>query len=158
MAPKIKLLANADKTGNPKGPTNRRFPTRIFTLSHTIKIGVIDDDDLVRGAIDSLIQSLGYEVDTFTSAADYLSSNRLHDHSCIIADLQMTGITGTDFQKQLMSKGLSTPIIFIGAYCTQALVRRVTEAGAIGFLLKPFKVEPLLEYLAKALKTESAGG
>jgi len=112
MAPKIKLLANADKTGNPKGPTNRRFPTRIFTLSHTIKIGVIDDDDLVRGAIDSLIQSLGYEVDTFTSAADYLSSNRLHDHSCIIADLQMTGITGTDFQKQLMSKGFSTANYF----------------------------------------------
>jgi len=82
MAPKIKLLANADKTGNPEGLTNRRFPTRIFSLSHTIKIGVIDDDDLVRGAIESLIQSLGYEVDTFTSAAEYLSSKRAHDHSC----------------------------------------------------------------------------
>jgi FixJ family two-component response regulator len=57
---------------------------------------------------------------------------------------------------ELVSKSLSTPIIFIGAHCTQALARRVIEVGAIGFLLKPFKAESLIEYLEKALKSKSA--
>lgn len=119
-------------------------------MPKTVKICVIDDDDLVRDSIGSLILSLGYEADTFASAADYLACNRAGDYSCLIADVQMPCVA------ELVSKSLSTPIIFIGAHCTQALVRRLTKAGAIGFLLKPFTAESLIEYLAKALKSKSA--
>jgi FixJ family two-component response regulator len=127
----------------------------LIELSKAPKISVIDDDDLVREAIESLLQSLGYEVDTFASAADYLASNRVHNYSCIIADVQMPGMIGIDLQDRLISEGLPTPIIFMSAHSTEALARRVTEAGAVGFLRKPLKAEPLIEYLAKALKSKS---
>ena len=124
-------------------------------MSKTVKICVIDNDDLVREGIESFIQSLGYEAGTFASAAEYLACNRIYDYSCIIADVQMSGMTRIEFQEQLISKGLSTPIIFMGTHSTKALARRITEAGAIGFLLKPLKVDSLIELLAKALKSES---
>jgi len=123
-------------------------------LSKAIKISVIDDDDLVREAIESLIQSLGYEVDTFASAAEFLASNCVCDYSCVIANVQMSGMTTIDdLQEQLISKQFSTPIIFMSAHSTEALVRRLTEAGAVGFLRKPLKAESLIAYLTKALKT-----
>ena len=121
-------------------------------MSKAIKISVIDDDDLVREAIESLIQSLGYEVDTFASAAEFLASNCVCD--CVIANVQMSGMTTIDdLQEQLISKQFSTPIIFMSAHSTEALVRRLTEAGAVGFLRKPLKAESLIAYLTKALKT-----
>jgi FixJ family two-component response regulator len=126
----------------------------LIELSKAPKISVIDDDDLVREAIESLLQSLGYEVDTFASAADYLASNRVHNYSCIIADVQMPGMTGIDLQERLISEGFCTPIIFMSAH-PEGLARRATEAGAVGFLCKPLKAEPLIEYLAKALKSKS---
>ena len=121
-------------------------------LSHTIRISVIDDHDLVREAVETLIQSLGYEVDTFASGAEYLASSRIHDYSCIIADVRMSGLTGIDLQERLIGKGLFTPIIFMSANSTEALARRLIGAGAVGFLSKPLKAESLIEYLDKALK------
>jgi CheY-like chemotaxis protein len=147
-------------------PTRTRpgFPNVLLTgasafghleLSKTVNICVIDGDDLVREAIESLIQSLGYEVETFASAAEYLASNRAHNYSCIIADVQMPDMAGIDLQKRLIGTGNPTPIIFMGAHSTEALARHAAEAGAVGFLRKPLKAESLIEYLAKALKSKS---
>jgi FixJ family two-component response regulator len=119
-------------------------------LSKTLKISVIDDDDLVRQGIESLLRSLRYDVDTFASAAEYLACNRVHDYSCIIADMQMPDMSGIDLQKRLLKDGFSIPIIFMSA--TEALTNRAMEAGAIAFLCKPLKIESLIEYLGQALK------
>ena len=121
-------------------------------MSKTFKISVIDDDDLVCEAIEALIQSVGYEVDTFACGAEYLASSRVHDYSCIIADTRTSGI---DLQERLIGKGLSTPIIFMSANSTEALARRLIGAGAVGFLNKPLNAESLIEHLATALKNKS---
>jgi FixJ family two-component response regulator len=121
-------------------------------LSQKLKISVIDDDDLVREGIESLLRSLHHDVDTFASAAEHLEPNRVHDYSCIIADMQMPDMSGIDLQKRLSKDGFSIPIIFMSASPTEALTRRVMDAGAVGFLCKPFKIEYLIDYLGKALQ------
>jgi FixJ family two-component response regulator len=121
-------------------------------LSKNLKISVIDDDDLVREGIESLLRSLRYDVDTFASAGEYLACNRVHDYSCIIADMRMPDMTGIDLQKRLSKDGFSIPIIFMSACPTEALTRRAMDAGAIGFLCKPLKIESLIEYLGQALQ------
>jgi FixJ family two-component response regulator len=120
-------------------------------LSKTVSICVIDGDDLVREAIESLIQSLGYAVDAFASASEYMASNRAHDYSCIIADVRMPDMACIDLRNRLTSTGNPTPIIFTGAHSTEAL----TKAGVVGVLRKPLKPESLIEYLAKALESKS---
>jgi FixJ family two-component response regulator len=125
-------------------------------LSQNVKISVIDDDDLVRGGIESLLRSFSYDVDAFASAAEYLACDRLHDHACIIADMQMPDMTAVDLQKRLLIGGFSIPIIFMTSNLTDRLTERLMEAGAVAVLRKPFKVESLIEHLGEALKRKSA--
>ena len=124
----------------------------ILELLKNFKIAIIDDDDLVREGIESLLRSLHYEVDTFASAAEYLACNRAHGYSCIVSDMQMPNMTGIDLQKRLLQDGFSIPIIFMTASPTEALTRRVMDAGAVGFLCKPLKIESLIEYLGQVFK------
>jgi FixJ family two-component response regulator len=119
----------------------------------TAKISIIDDDDLFREAIKCFIRSLGYDVETFASAEEYLASDHFRDTSCIITDVQMPGMTGIDLQKQLSDDRCCTPIIFISASSAEKLRVRAMEAGAVGFLSKPFNVESLSECLSRALRS-----
>jgi FixJ family two-component response regulator len=128
-------------------------------LARDPKIAVIDDDELVREGVAWLIRSLGYDVDKFASAEEYLASDGIDNSSCIILDVRMPGMTGIDLQERLIDNGLSIPIIFMSALSTQALTTRVTQKiGTIGLLSKPFNAESLIEYLNRALKWKSEDG
>jgi FixJ family two-component response regulator len=113
-------------------------------------ISIIDDDESIREATRSLIRSLGYKVETFASAEEYLESAR--NTSCIITDVHMPGMTGVDLQDRLIADGDCAPIIFMSAYPEEKVRGRVMESGAIGFLNKPLVFECLIECLGKALK------
>ena len=121
--------------------------------SHVISI--IDDDPSVREATQSLIRSLGYDAQVFASAEEYLQSERLSDSSCLITDLHMPGMSGTDLQDRLIADGYQIPIIFVTAYYEDRTRDRVMDAGAFGFLRKPFDDESLIECLDKALNAGS---
>ena len=121
--------------------------------SHVISI--IDDDPSVREATQSLIRSLGYDAQVFASAEEYLQSERLNDSSCVITDLHMPGMSGTDLQDRLIADGLQIPIIFVTAYYEDRVRDRVMDAGAFGFLRKPFNDESLIACLDKALNASS---
>ena len=120
-------------------------------------ISIIDDDPFVREATDGLVRSLGYRVTTFASAEDYLQSDRINDTSCVITDVQMPGLSGVDLQSLLIARGNCTPMIFITAFPEEKVRRRALEAGAIGFLSKPFDDEQLIEYLRTALRSHNGG-
>jgi FixJ family two-component response regulator len=120
-------------------------------------ISIIDDDPFVRGAIDGLVRSLGYRVTTFASAKDYLQSDCLNDTSCVITDMQMPGMSGVELQSLLLARGNRTPMIFITAFPEERVRTRVLEAGAIGFLSKPFDDEQLIEHLQTALRSHDGG-
>ena len=120
-------------------------------------ISIIDDDRSVREAVKSLIRSLGYDAVTFASAEDYLGSDCIRDSECLITDVQMPGMTGVDLRDRLIAKGYRKPIIFMSALSAEEVPVRFREAGACGFLRKPFTDERLIECLDKALKVTGAG-
>jgi FixJ family two-component response regulator len=115
-------------------------------------IGIIDDDESVREATKGLIRSLGYNAAIFASAEEYLRSDCVSNSACLITDLNMPGMSGADLQDHLIAEGRHVPIIFITAYSDEKVRVRVLDAGAFGFLRKPFDDEDLIECLNKALK------
>ena len=120
-------------------------------------ISIIDDDESVREATKSLVRSLGYDATTFTSAEEYLRSDRARDCSCLITDVHMSGMTGADLQERLIADGDNTPMIFMTAFSEEKIRSRVLAAGALGFLSKPFDDERLIECLDKALSDQKSG-
>lgn len=121
--------------------------------SHVISI--IDDDPSVREATQSLIRSLGYDAQVFASAEEYLQSDNLTDSACLITDLHMPGMSGSDLQDRLIADGHRIPIIFVTAYYEDRIRDRVMDAGAFGFLRKPFNDESLIACLDRALHAGS---
>jgi FixJ family two-component response regulator len=117
-------------------------------------ISIVDDDPFVRQATDSLLQSLGYRTSTFASAEDFLRSSYIHEMNCLISDVQMPGLSGVDLQRVLIAQGNHMPTIFISAYFEERIRQSVIEAGAIGYLRKPFDDESLIELLQWALGGE----
>jgi FixJ family two-component response regulator len=103
-------------------------------------ISIVDDDDTVRGATESLVRSLGFESRTFASAEAFLQSSSLPETRCLILDVQMPNMSGIELQERLSELGFEIPIIFITAYPDDGVRQRALQAGAIAFLLKPFEV------------------
>jgi FixJ family two-component response regulator len=122
-------------------------------------ISIIDDDASVRFATSRLVRSLGYIANTFASADDFLRSPDIHDTSCVIADVQMAGMSGVDLQSYLLAQGCHTPFIFITGFPDERIRARAMSAGAICFLSKPFNGPALIRCLDIALNrnTASAG-
>jgi FixJ family two-component response regulator len=116
------------------------------------RISIVDDDAEVRAATASLIQSLGYEVDTFASAQEFLDSGRVSQASCLITDVQMPGMSGFDLRQQLIADGHRIPIIFMSGLFGEDIPEKSLRADVIGFLDKPVDVALLIECINRALK------
>jgi FixJ family two-component response regulator len=126
---------------------------RIAYLTKVPMISIVDDDEAVREATKGLVRSLGYDAATFATAEDFLRSNRVHETSCLITDVQMPCLSGVELQSHLLAQGDRTPVIFITAFPEERTRARAMKAGAIGFLSKPFEEESLIQHLHAALKT-----
>jgi FixJ family two-component response regulator len=109
-------------------------------IADTPVISIVDDDDTVRAATESLVRSLGFKTRTFASAEVFLQSTSPRETRCLILDVQMPNMSGIELQTRLSELGFEIPIIFITAYPDEAVRRRAMEAGAVAFLLKPFDV------------------
>jgi FixJ family two-component response regulator len=114
-------------------------------------ISIIDDDVSVRVAISRLVRSLGYLVHAFASADDFLKSKHANDTWCVIADVQMPGMTGIELQEVLKVQGRSLPIIFVTAFPEENIRARALKDGAVGFLSKPFDGTVLIDCIDSAL-------
>jgi FixJ family two-component response regulator len=114
-------------------------------------ISIVDDDISVRESTKELVESLGYEALTFGSAEEFLESHHLSDTSCLITDLQMRGLSGIDLQRRLVGEGRGIPTIFITAFPDEKTRNHALNAGAIGFLSKPFSDAALIHHLNAAL-------
>ena len=115
-------------------------------------ISVIDDDDGLRGSLENLIRSIGLRAQAFSSAEAFLSSNQAHETHCLILDVRMPGMSGLEFQRQMVLAGSQMPIIFITAHHNDHWRTQALEAGAVAFLHKPFFEEELLNAINTALK------
>ena len=127
---------------------------KVCKLPKTPVISIVDDDQSVRDAMESLVRSLGYTAATFSSAEQYLLSGRVSDSSCLITDLRMPGMSGAELQEVLIADGYVTPIIFMTGSRDEAVRTRALSAGAFGFLRKPLDDQSLIDCLKKALRGE----
>jgi FixJ family two-component response regulator len=115
-------------------------------VRETRLIAVVDDDAIVRTAIEALVQSLGYPTVSFQSAEDFLSSRRVEDIACLVTDVRMPGKSGLELHQQLLADGHRTPVIFMTAF-QHEFRERCLAAGAAGFLTKPIRDESLIKCL-----------
>jgi FixJ family two-component response regulator len=121
-------------------------------------ISVIDDDASIRAAANNLLSSHGYSVHTFESAEEFLRSAHQDDSSCVVADVQMSGMSGLDLLTHLRSRGNDVPFIFITAFPDESVRARALKAGAICFLSKPFAGPVLMNHIEVALKQPRGAG
>jgi FixJ family two-component response regulator len=117
---------------------------------------VIDDDDLVRAAIQGMLKSVGLRSETFATAPEFLRRKRPDGPSCLVLDVRLPGVNGLDFQHQLVDAGIQIPIIFITGHGDIPMTVKAMKSGAVEFLTKPFRDQDLLDAIHLALERDRA--
>lgn len=115
---------------------------------------VVDDDASIRQALSNLFRSAGIRVETFASPAEYLLYPKSETASCLVLDVRLKGSSGLEFQRQLTSSNVNTPIIFITGHGDIEMSVKAMKAGAVDFLAKPFREQDLLDAVSAALQTD----
>lgn len=116
-------------------------------------ISIIDDDISVRKSLDRLIRSAGMEPHVFASAEEFLNSAYPRKSDCLILDVQLPGMSGTELLRHLIIHKYKVPVIFITAHGSDELARsEATSDGTIAYLIKPFSGDELLDAVNAALK------
>jgi FixJ family two-component response regulator len=116
-------------------------------------IYIVDDDGPVRKALSRLVQAAGYEVETFSSAEDYLAGEAADRPACLVLDMRMPGMGGLDLQRTIAGTPKGLPIVFITGHGDEDARRQALQAGAIEVLQKPLDGDGLLSAIARALGT-----
>jgi FixJ family two-component response regulator len=120
-------------------------------------IAIVDDDELMRGALQGLLREAGLPARSFASAEEFLDSGAQHFSSCLIADIRMPGMSGLDLQARLNTEQVRIPIIFITAHADERVRMLAMSSGAVELLAKPFDDEALLGSVRAALSVEDGG-
>jgi FixJ family two-component response regulator len=116
-------------------------------------VSVVDDDESVRESLPDLLRQLGFEVEAFASGEAFLASEHVDDTSCLILDIAMPGMSGTELQGHLAQQQRRIPIIFITASGDRSIRPGLLAAGAVECLFKPFSEAALVDALTAALGT-----
>jgi FixJ family two-component response regulator len=115
---------------------------------------VVDDDDLVRAAIQGMLKSVGLRSETFGTPQEFLRSKRVDGPSCLVLDVRLPGVSGLDFQRELAEAGVRIPIIFITGHGDIPMTVKAMKSGAVEFLTKPFRDQDLLDAIYLALERD----
>ena len=127
-----------------------------MTTAAAPMVFVIDDDDLVRAAIQGMLKSVGLRSETFATAPEFLRRKRPDGPSCLVLDVRLPGVNGLEFQHQLVDAGIRIPIIFISGHGDIPMTVKAMKSGAVEFLTKPFRDQDLLDAIHLALERDRA--
>ena len=116
-------------------------------------ISIVDDDQPFRESMRKLIMSLGYTVEEFPSAANFLASPLLPETACLVSDVQMPGMTGIELHSHLVDAGYAIPTILVTAYPDEAVCKRALKNGVVCYISKPVDDEHLENCLRSALES-----
>jgi FixJ family two-component response regulator len=122
------------------------------TQEKTKLVAVVDDDELMRSALQGMLKSVGLPSQVFASAEEFLNSGQQRQTACLIADIRMPGMSGLELQAQLNAEHCRIPTIFITAHGDTKMRMQALRAGAVEFLAKPFDDEALLGSVRAALE------
>ncbi|VIO71489.1 Response regulator protein TodT [Bradyrhizobium ivorense] len=120
-------------------------------LNRTL-ISIVDDDQLYRESMRKLVVSMGYTVEAFPSAAEFLASRLLPETTCLIADVHMPGMTGLELHRHLVDAGYAIPTILVTAYPDEVVRDRALKDGIVCYLSKPVDDDYLERCLRSALQ------
>jgi FixJ family two-component response regulator len=116
-------------------------------------VSIVDDDASLRRSLGNLLTSVGFSVETFASAEDFLRSLQRDTTACLVLDLRMAGMSGLDLLRHLAVTGSRIPVVILTAHSDDEARQRALEAGAVAFLGKPFRADDLLGAVRTAVAT-----
>jgi len=122
-------------------------------MPKALLVSVVEDDRFFRESMRRLVRSRGYRVEAFPSAADFLASPHLGETACLIADVQMPGMTGPELFRHLIASGYEIPTILVTAYADDQVRARALKDGVVCYLPKPVDEKHLLACLHAALQS-----
>ena len=117
---------------------------------------IIDDDSLYRASTERLVRSVGFRVQSFESAREFLRTRRPNVASCLLLDVRMPGVSGLDLQLELAKTGLQIPIIFVTGHGDIPMSVQAMKVCAVEFLVKPFRDQALLDAINQAIARDRA--
>jgi FixJ family two-component response regulator len=121
-------------------------------MSSKSQISIIDDDEQFRAALADLMRAMGFTIEAFPSAVDFLASPNVRHTSCLIVDVHMPRMTGTELHSHLVGSGYDIPTILITAYPDDRTRAWALGHGVVGYLTKPIDEEVLLGCVESALQ------
>ena len=127
-------------------------PTPLTVPQSRSVVFVVDDDESVRESLELLIESAGWRVETFGSAAEFLQRRNVDEPSCLVLDVSLPDVSGLDLQQQLADVEKTIPIIFLTGVADIRMTVRAMQAGAVDVLTKPFVDRDLVEAVQRALE------
>lgn len=120
----------------------------------TSTVFIVDDDPSVRTSIEGLLKSANLHSESFGTAEEFLRSKRPDGPSCLVLDVNLPGVNGLDFQRQLADAGIQIPIIFVTGHGDIPMTVKAMKSGAVEFLTKPFEDQDLLDAIHQALERD----
>jgi FixJ family two-component response regulator len=116
---------------------------------------VVDDDDGMRRALDTLLSTVGYKTAVFAHPSEFLSRFKPETHACLVLDIRMPEMSGLEVQQQLNRMGSTLPVIFITGHGDVPMAVQAMKEGAFEFIQKPFREQDLLDHINHALKQDA---
>lgn len=123
-------------------------------LANRPTVFIVDDDDAVRNALQTLLESMDIQTSAFNNVQSFLDVYNPKQPGCLVLDVRMPLLSGLELQEYLRRQNIKTPIIFLSGHSTVAMAVRTLKAGAIDFLEKPFDDQTLLDSIQSALASD----
>jgi len=117
---------------------------------------VVDDDPSMRATLSDVMRSVGLHVQTFASAREFMGNKLPDAPGCLVLDVRLPGQSGLDFQQTLAESGVELPVVFITGHGDVPMSVRAMKAGAVDFLIKPFRDQDLLDAVHAAIERDRA--
>ena len=136
--------------------TKRHPPAIDASMSEEAIVHIIDDDESQREALVSLLRSVDLRARAYSSVAAFLAAKLPDALGCLVLDVRLPGISGLDFQAQLAEQGIHLPVVFMTGHGDVPMSVKGMKAGAIDFLIKPFRGQDMLDAIATAIERDQA--
>jgi FixJ family two-component response regulator len=124
-------------------------------MSEAAIVHIIDDDESMRAALDSLLRSVGLGTHAYASVSEFLAAHRPDAAGCLVLDVRMPGTNGLDFQEQLAGFGVRLPVVLMTGHGDVPMSVRGMKAGAVDFLIKPFRDQDMLDAVTAAIARDA---